>query len=694
MREIQRGDDSDNVSAIARMTRDTHDKFQLKKLLKQTRLERIIPRIFPHQRCIVFAMMLLENGTTRKPMTSSFDENARKRAFRELVLPFEIRDDSKDLKAMPATLSSTRIGLLADQPGSGKSLCILTAALEIVPKTTDAKQLQEEAFRVVTTKHTLSDMTTLKLYPDLKPSDIKVIPTTIIIVPRALVKQWEDYVNKETTSKEHTVLVGRAKNMQKKTSDLLDSDIDRLFHKTENNRPYRIAIIDETTLLALAPYFNDPTHVFQRVVVDEADTINLSPSGRMPHALFTWYVTATPLDLLQGQCNGLLKNIFYRPTGSSKASNAQINGNTFEAAKRLIVRCKTDFVQECMCIPPHVQRRRTAVESWLISQLHQHQLLPINVIQMLDSNDTKGAIRALGCETAADDDSVVFALIRKNEEELLKKKNDKPKYAGSPDALNALDQSIADIEKKISIIRDRVKESDVCPISMEQIRTKAVVKCCHNAFELDCLVRSLSRNTACPMCRTAITSWEDQVIVADPNSEGPNKRRREEDENEEEEDVYHDGAVPSKRRRLDEKIDGNPDKPDVLVDEIRKAAPGSRILVLSKNDMKTFISEVNDYFGEQNVKCYVPKGKTSSIEKVLLDFKNTNNKPHMRHVLFLKEMRFGAGLNLTSATHILTVHATEKDRYEQLVGRAQRPGRKNVLQVVNIRYGNREVDYY
>jgi len=110
--------------------------------------------------------------------------------------------------------------------------------------------------------------------------------------------------------------------------------------------------------------------------------------------------------------------------------------------------------------------------------------------------------------------------------------------------------------------------------------------------------------------------------------------------------------------------------------------------------MKKFIDSVKDYFGEESVQGYVPKGKTSSIERMLSEFKSRNDKPHTRHVLFLNEMRFGAGLNLTSTTHIITVHATQKDRYEQLVGRAQRPGRENALRVVNIRYEDREADYF
>jgi len=151
------------------------------------------------------------------------------------------------------------------------------------------------------------------------------------------------------------------------------------------------------------------------------------------------------------------------------------------------------------------------------------------------------------------------------------------KDAGSPDALNALDENISDIERKITLIMDRVKESNVCPISLEEIRVKAVVKCCHNAFELDHLVRSLNRKTACPMCRTAIESWEDQVAVTYPYAEGGannNKRTREDDEDDEDIDIYDDGAVSFKRRRINEEIDKHPDKPTVLVDEIRTTDPG------------------------------------------------------------------------------------------------------------------------
>jgi hypothetical protein len=53
-------------------------------------------------------------------------------------------------------------------------------------------------------------------------------------------------------------------------------------------------------------------------------------------------------------------------------------------------------------------------------------------------------------------------------------------------------------------------------------------------------------------------------------------------------------------------------------------------------------------------------------------------------------MQFGAGLNLEVTTHIITMHEMKRDRYKQLIGRAQRPGRTTQLKVTNVRYQGQE----
>lgn len=62
------------------------------------------------------------------------------------------------------------------------------------------------------------------------------------------------------------------------------------------------------------------------------------------------------------------------------------------------------------------------------------------------------------------------------------------------------------------------------------------------------------------------------------------------------------------------------------------------------------------------------------------------------YVLLLNSNLFGCGLNLEITTDILFLHKTPHDLQTQIIGRAQRPGRKNKLYVWFIMHENE--NYY
>lgn len=57
-------------------------------------------------------------------------------------------------------------------------------------------------------------------------------------------------------------------------------------------------------------------------------------------------------------------------------------------------------------------------------------------------------------------------------------------------------------------------------------------------------------------------------------------------------------------------------------------------------------------------------------------------------VILVNSMKDGVGLNLENTTHILFLHYTNPQLVEQVIGRAQRPGRKTQLNIVCVYYKN------
>jgi ERCC4-related helicase len=81
---------------------------------------------------------------------------------------------------------------------------------------------------------------------------------------------------------------------------------------------------------------------------------------------------------------------------------------------------------------------------------------------------------------------------------------------------------------------------------------------------------------------------------------------------------------------------------------------------------------------KRNIKAVMLDGGNQKlIEKTLKDYKEGDVQ-----VLLLNSMIEGAGMNLENTTHLLFMHKTEEKFIGQVMGRAQRYGRKEPLNVI------------
>lgn len=78
------------------------------------------------------------------------------------------------------------------------------------------------------------------------------------------------------------------------------------------------------------------------------------------------------------------------------------------------------------------------------------------------------------------------------------------------------------------------------------------------------------------------------------------------------------------------------------------------------------------------------EGSREKAKEAIMRYKTD---PSIR-VLFINSMRDGCGLNLENTTHVLFLHETNAYLYEQVIGRAQRPGRTCRLNVISILHEN------
>lgn len=79
------------------------------------------------------------------------------------------------------------------------------------------------------------------------------------------------------------------------------------------------------------------------------------------------------------------------------------------------------------------------------------------------------------------------------------------------------------------------------------------------------------------------------------------------------------------------------------------------------------------------------KGTPEGINNAILKYKKGETE-----ILFIQSRTDGCGLNLQNTTHLIFIHRTDDRLKEQLLGRAQRQGRKGVLKVISL-YNHNEI---
>jgi hypothetical protein len=103
------------------------------------------------------------------------------------------------------------------------------------------------------------------------------------------------------------------------------------------------------------------------------------------------------------------------------------------------------------------------------------------------------------------------------------------------------------------------------------------------------------------------------------------------------------------------------------------------------NDNTNVLIKVQSYLQTKNIKCeMLDGGNQKLIEKTLQNYKEGDVQ-----VLLLNSMIEGAGMNLENTTHLVFMHKTQQKFVEQVIGRAQRYGRKAPLNIIML-FNNHE----
>jgi len=572
-------------------------------------------------------------------------------------------------------------GILGDRVGSGKSL----TALSLVKMPAPENMYSEYIIRGIKHQGDGRDVGLLRNRLQLRTANgTPLIPvsTCLFIVPHALINQWEDYVQNDTTIKAHFI---------KKRKDAEDADL------MKTVETYDALFVSSTMWSTLRNVHPMRTYLWKRVFIDEADSINITTDHDEIHGLFYWFISASWLNLVFSGGSyfnmetsyipppdtpdfviervGKLQNGYYLTIPGCKHMNivrymcgipannstVAINSAASQSA-RLVIHSSEDYIRHSFSNPHALHKEIICATPANIRVLDS--FISPEMMERLHAGDVHGALDIIGINTHTESEitsAVTESLLKELDQAQkvyeFKKTIEYSTSLSKTRALEACEVKIASIKSRIAAIKERIERSSqqTCPICYCDVTNACVTPCCSQLFCLACLCESLKRVASCPLCRVRINDLKELKVVGD--------------------NIAVNTVVETPKRL---------NKKDTFI-QFLKENPTAKVLMFSGYDAS--FSGLEMKMSENSIQYTTVNGSQARITKILKEFREGKY-----NVLFLNARNMGAGLNIESATHVVLFHRMSAELEEQIIGRAMRLGRKANLEVLHLLHDNEITD--
>jgi Helicase conserved C-terminal domain/SNF2-related domain len=505
---------------------------------------------------------------------------------------------------------NTNIGILCDKPGAGKSYVALGLMENNIDRQVDIVYSSGEFY--ITKKH--------------EPSE-----TNLLVVPNGIFNQWIQYVR----NTELTVNICDSTNYvdQNKMLNIVSAKQYRNMYQVLNKQNQMVPITDIK---------------FNRVIFDEVDSINI-PNCPKYDSSFYWFISASIAEMYDNKIrnNGFLKDMFRK---------LQSVNTTYK--KYIYIRCDPEFVNMSMAVPEMIvhnikiksgqlnvlsgiidDRARALVQANNIQEFAQ-----LYNVQLSSSYN----IIDIVCESLIKDKQNLTIDLEAAQRRTYSSERTKT------ESIQRIQEQITEIDRKISLIKERISETNLCPISYEEIVNPAVVKCCKQTFELSSIqdYMASTRNPKCPFCKVPLSA--SQIVVVNDEIRDTEEETKEEEPN--------DGWISTDHTREEN-----------IIHTITNKC-GNNIIIFSHYE--SAFENIKDL--GSNIEVKQLKGRHK--QEITIKWINTR-RSNKKKILLLNSRDFGAGVNIEQATDVIIWHQMRSDVENQCICRAQRYGRPDQLNV-------------
>lgn len=624
----------------------------------------------PHQQTLLARCIQYENSTIKL------------KNFNELSPFVDERDYFK-----------TSMGIIGDRVGAGKSYVILSLILSNNITQKNNIIIKSHGFNKV------------MYYIHDKATSIK---TNLLVVPHNLAAQWEYYIKTFGGGLKYKVI-----KTQKALDSLInyalhpedDDTSDENTHEEENvvtvdinsvmnnevNTPvsdlhpvvmigtYDLLVVTSTLYNKLAQFFSAHKVKLQRAIYDEVDNLNV-PGCKHIDANFFWFVTASYGNVLypKGQnkyepsigryvwyANGIKHSGFLKNILMDLYYNISRN-----LMKVLVVKNKESYVESSLSLPEMISHYIQCKTPYTIHVLNG--VVDRNILNYLNADDLQGALQYVNPSHKSNENNIITRVIDKYTRQItnlnLQISTAKAYLYDTElertEVLQKLEKQLGLVQTKIDTITERIKSNDLCTICYESVQKKTLTGCCQNTFCFKCINLWLLQSKLCPLCKINMSISDLYVIDNDI------KDNNEEEVEDESEDII-DTTKPNTKNDKYQNM-------ELILQNLRSDA---KLLIFSAYENSfTNIILILDKLG---IQFDYLKGNGYQIQAIIERYKNGSVK-----VLLVNTRQYGSGLNLENTTDIILFHKFDTEIEKQVIGRAQRFGRKEPLHVHYLLYEN------
>lgn len=515
-------------------------------------------------------------------------------------------------------------GILCDKVGSGKSIMIL-ALLSVNPCFEFSVQNEVIDYSIVWNVG----------YRIVSKKCVNHIPTTVIIVPVSLCDQWMTYISNFTSFT--CLLIRKMKDLTNYKSKAEENNVD-------------IILLSNKLYQTFTTEFSHKN--FARVVFDEVDSIDI-PNTNKINAGFYWLVTASLTNIVCARRSnkGFLTDIL-KMNQSTYNDFLYIKNNDEHVDLSLQLSSPIENIIECK-----VNRILKIIGN----------IIPHRIQQMISAGDICGALDELNIFNDTSDN--ILQIVTESYQRQLQNENlklemhERTIFTRPEEKEKAVKESqkiISGLENKIKMIKNRIEEENIDPITYDTIIDPVITKCCQNKFDARSIFTYINYQNksliSCPLCKFTPFSIQHIIKLIDSNQV--------KDIN----DSVSDNSWVSKNHNKLENL-------GYLYDN-SMIKNTDKILLMTQYNNHLFDKEIGEMLTSKNVKWLSVQTPGARISKFVDKYKT-----NQINCLILNANYYGAGLNLEMTDHLIFLHKMPSVIELQVLGRAQRIGRKNTLHV-------------